>query len=197
MMRSCSGVYSAKRLTHERRAQELLYSARRSSMRYRRMVLRILILILFTSVAGHGQTPASATNYYQHGINNFERGDLDGALEDYTRAIEISSRLFPAKRSPSRTPSSANAFDSAAADRITFIDPFTARAYTNRGVVLLRKGDVDGAISDFDRAIEINSGLAEAYLDRGVARRTKGDLKGARADFDRALLINPRFSEAY
>src|SRR3979409_1521913 len=103
MMRSCSGVYSASRLTHERRAQELLYSARRSSMRYRRTVPALFVLILFASVAVQAQTPVSAANYYQHGINNFERGDLDGAFEDYTRAIEISSSLFPAKRSPNRT----------------------------------------------------------------------------------------------
>lgn len=139
-------------------------------MRYRRTVLALLILILFTSVAVQGQTPASATNYYQHGSNEFERGDLDGALEDYTRAIEISSRLFPAKRSQSRVLNSANAFGSAEADGITVIDPFTARAYTNRGIVLLRKGDVDRAISDFDQAIRINSGLAEAHLARGVAQ---------------------------
>src|SRR5258708_40357980 len=94
-------------------------------MRYRQTILSLSVLILFTSVAGQGQTPASAANYYQHGIDNFERGDLDGALEDYNRAIEISSRPFRAKRSQKRTLSGANAFDSAAADRVTFIDPFT------------------------------------------------------------------------
>jgi len=112
-------------------------------MRYRRVVLALFASILFSGVAVQTQTPASATNYYQHGINKFERGDLDGALEDYNRAIEISSRLAPAKRTDSRSLSSANALGSAEADRITVVDPFTARAYTNRGIVRYFKGDGD------------------------------------------------------
>src|SRR5881396_3350802 len=102
-------------------------------MRYRHTLPAFFVLILFASVAVQGQTPASATNYYQHGINKFQNGDLDGALEDYTRAIEISSRLYPAKRLQSRAVNGANGFDSDAAGRITAVDPFTARAYTNRG----------------------------------------------------------------
>ena len=135
-------------------------------MRYRRTVLTLIVLILLTGSVMQGQTPTSAVNHYQHGINNYQRGDLDGAIEDYTRAIELSSSLFPAKRSQTHLLNRANAFDAAAADHIIVIDPFTARAYTNRGIVLFRKGDLDGAISDFDQALRINSGLAEAHLAR-------------------------------
>jgi len=141
-------------------------------MRYRQTVPVVFILIFLAGVTVKSQTPASAAKYYEHGASKFERGDLDGALADYTRAIEISSHLSPAK---SRSLSSANAFDAAEADRIGVIDPITARAYTNRGIVRLRKDDVDGAISDLDQAIRINSGLAEAHLARGVAQRRRGD----------------------
>lgn len=41
--------------------------------------------------------------------------------------------------------------------------------HVNRGVVLLRMGDVDGAISDFDRAIELDPDQPEAYLNKGAA----------------------------
>src|SRR2546426_9808223 len=121
-------------------------------MRYRQTVLVVLILIFLAGVTVQAQTPASAANYYQHGASKFERGDLDGALADYTRAIEISAHLSPARRTESRSSRSAKAFDSAESDRITVIDPLTARAYTNRGIVRYRKGDVDGAISDLDQA---------------------------------------------
>jgi len=56
-------------------------------MRYRQTVLVLFILIFLTGVTVQAQTPASADNYYQHGASKFERGDLDGALADYTRAI--------------------------------------------------------------------------------------------------------------
>src|ERR1700730_6085826 len=144
-------------------------------MRYRRIGLTLFIL-LFVNVLVQAQTPASAQNYYNNGIKQFEKGNLDGALEDYTRAIEISSRLAPTKRDRAVSWSNTNRFDLCAeSDRITLIDPFTAWAYTNRGIVRYRKGDTAGAIADLDQAIRINPGLAETYVARGVARRTNGD----------------------
>ena len=41
--------------------------------------------------------------------------------------------------------------------------------YNNRGLAYARKGQYDKAISDFNKAIEINSKYIEAYSNRGVA----------------------------
>ena len=49
-----------------------------------------------------------------------------------------------------------------------------------------RKGDLKGAISDYDRTIEIDPKYAIAYLNRGNARDEKGDLEGAIADYTAA-----------
>src|SRR5260370_40751151 len=145
-------------------------------MRYRRIGLTLFILIYSSNVIVRAQTAASAANYFNHGTKLFAQGDLDGALEDYTRAIEISSRLTTPKRDRTGSWNNLNRFDSSAeADRITVIDPLTAWAYTNRGIVRYRKGDTSGAIADFDQAIRISPGLAATYLARGVARRKNGD----------------------
>src|ERR1700730_2084967 len=167
-------------------------------MRYRRIALTLFILLLCINVIVQAQTPDSAKKYYDHGARQFEKGDLDGAIEDYTRAIEISSRLNPTKRDLTGSWINTNRFDSSAeADRITVIDPFTAMAYTNRGIVRFRKRDIDGAIADLDQAIRINPGLAGAYGARGDTGRANGDSKGALNDFDRALLIDHNLAEAY
>src|SRR6185312_11958498 len=113
-------------------------------------------------------------------------------------AIAISSRLDRPKQIASDPLTVANRFDSAgAADRVTVIDPFTAVAYANRGVVRYWQHDFDGAIADFNAAIRISPRMAEAYLGRGVASRIKGDPDNARADFERAISINSRLAEAY
>jgi tetratricopeptide (TPR) repeat protein len=52
-------------------------------------------------------------------------------------------------------------------------------------------GNLEGAIADYTRAIEVKPSLAEAYNDRGHVRSTKSGLDGALADFDRAIKINP------
>ncbi len=48
-------------------------------------------------------------------------------------------------------------------------------------------GDVDGAIADFSKTIEINTQYAEAYADRGLAKLGKGLDTEAQRDFDKYL----------
>jgi tetratricopeptide (TPR) repeat protein len=105
------------------------------------------------------------------------------AFENYSRAIEISSHLDSGKPASS-DPLRANKLASSDTGRVTVIDPFTAVAYTNRGLVRHQQNDLDGAIADFNAAIRISPGLAEAYLGRGVAYRLKGDREQALADFE-------------
>jgi tetratricopeptide (TPR) repeat protein len=53
------------------------------------------------------------------------------------------------------------------------------------------KGDLDGALADFNKAIELNARLAYAYNNRGLVKETKGDLVGALADLTKALELKP------
>ncbi|MBV8846400.1 MAG: tetratricopeptide repeat protein [Bryobacterales bacterium] len=58
------------------------------------------------------------------------------------------------------------------------------------------RGDPDGAIADFTRAIELRPDYAEAYYFRGLAKRAKGDKDGAVADFMKAIGLKPDYAEA-
>ena len=121
-------------------------------MRYFIILFVLIGLILANAVAAQAQTPGSAVNNFQEGLKKTERGDLDGAIEDFTRAIEISSRLDRAKNV--KGPYFTSSYDGEAA-AVTVVDPFTAKAYVNRGVARFRKGDLEGAIEDYDRAVRI------------------------------------------
>ncbi len=72
-----------------------------------------------------------------------------------------------------------------------------AGAYNKRGVAYARKGQYDQAISDFNKALEINPRYATAYYNRGVAYARKGQYDQAISDFTKALEINPRYATAY
>src|SRR5215472_7663755 len=72
-----------------------------------------------------------------------------------------------------------------------------ASAYYNRGNGRYKKGDLDGAISDFDAALTFDPRLAVAYNMRGCARYHKQDLDGSIADYTRAIEINPHLVAAY
>ena len=58
-------------------------------------------------------------------------------------------------------------------------------------------GDLDGAISDSARSIELASKRASGRYVRGLARGRKEDYGGALADLYRAVEVNPREAEIY
>jgi tetratricopeptide (TPR) repeat protein len=71
-----------------------------------------------------------------------------------------------------------------------------AEAYYNWGIAKGKKGDLEGAIADFNQAIELNPRFGEAYCARGIAKGKNGDLEGSIADFNQAIELNPKFAEA-
>jgi tetratricopeptide (TPR) repeat protein len=65
------------------------------------------------------------------------------------------------------------------------------------GDSLQSKGDFDGAISNYTKAIQLNQDAAEAYNNRGNAERAKGDLDSAIADYSQALTLQTNYANAY
>jgi tetratricopeptide (TPR) repeat protein len=82
-------------------------------------------------------------------------------------------------------------------EKTTLKDHKDAKAYFNRGLAYDDKGQYDQAISDYSKAIEINSGIAEAYINRGNAYSKKSQYDKAISDYSKAIEINPKYADAY
>src|SRR5580658_3288596 len=67
----------------------------------------------------------------------------------------------------------------------------------NQGLDIAKQGDLNGAIADYDKAIQLDPKLEAAFVNRASAKDDKGDLAGAIADYDQALLLDPNDSVAY
>jgi tetratricopeptide (TPR) repeat protein len=65
------------------------------------------------------------------------------------------------------------------------------------GTVHLQKGEYDLAISEFNKALEINPRDANAYYNRGLAYWHEGKFDQAILDYSKAIEINPGLAEAY
>src|SRR2546422_6726219 len=72
--------------------------------------------------------------------------------------------------------------------------PQSAKKYVKQGIERFGKGDIAGAIVEYDRALTIDPKLAEAYLNRGKAKRAGGDLDGAINDYDIASDLDPQLA---
>jgi tetratricopeptide (TPR) repeat protein len=66
-----------------------------------------------------------------------------------------------------------------------------------RGTVLLKAGDADGAIAEFDQAILRDPGHALAYQGRAVAHTAAGRPELARADAETAARLDPLVQQRY
>jgi serine/threonine-protein kinase len=72
------------------------------------------------------------------------------------------------------------------------LKPTLALAHNNLGLALKDKGDWDGAIACYKKALELDPKLALAHNNLGNALKGKGDLDGAIACYKKALHLDPK-----
>jgi len=163
-----------------------------------RMRCSALLLLLATicwANQAHGQTPALAARYYELGHEKLQSGDWQGAVNDFTRAIELDARLQ--QRNSKSVSGDRFAGSQTGSNEISVSDPFTAAAYHCRAIAHAYLGELDEAVDDYQRALRIKPKWAEAYLNLGLARLEKKDYAGAIVDFSRAIRLNSTLVAAY
>ena len=136
---------------------------------------------------------------FYRGLSAADKGDLDKAIQNYDKAIELKPDFFGAYNSRGIAYSRKGDFDTAIKDFTTAIElkPDFAGAYNNRGIAYVKKRDFDKAIQNYDKAIELKPRLAEAYCGRGVAYGEKRDFDKAIQDLTTAIELKPDDADAY
>lgn len=112
---------------------------------------------------------SNARSYLRRGNEAQKNGNSDDAISYYTEVI----RLAPAHPG------------------------IVAEAHNNRGIAYDGEGEVDRAIEDYSKSIELKSDFDHVYFNRGNAYHTKHDYDRAIADFTKAVELKPDFAEAY
>ena len=83
-------------------------------------------------------------------------------------------------------------------DKAIDLDPRSASAYTNRGLVKYNLKEYIAAIADYNKAIELDPTFAPAYYNRGLIYRELGKEEEAKENFKKAQELDPTliFQEA-
>jgi tetratricopeptide (TPR) repeat protein len=154
-------------------------------------------LTLWNHVLGIEPTNSFAHN--NRGTILQARGDIKGALADYSAAIAVSPEYIKAynNRGVARQ---ANGDVTGALedyDRALRLNPSYTDAYVNRGSAREASGNLQGARADYDQALRLDAGHVIAYYNRGNVQRTAGNGDAALADYTTALRLDPQFARAY
>ena len=152
----------------------------------------LFIYLLILSLGVHGQEPVSADEYSQRGIARFQKNDLDGAIADFTKVIEMNGKdqefcYYFRGMAHYRKGNLNQAVDDLSKAIALKPDP---RFFDDRGNLLAKQGELDRAIVDLNKAIEIAPGYAKAYGDRALIRLMRGETADAELDFKKCFELD-------
>jgi len=145
------------------------------------------------------KSPKKARPYQGRGKAYHEKGEIDRAISDYNRAIEINPNIAYVYYDLGNLYSEKHELEKAVSNYYKAIEIKSdfAEAYNNIGNIYVRKNDLDKAILNYTKAIEIKPVLIEAYTNRGYIYQIKGNLNEAISDYTRAIEIDGYLASAY
>jgi len=149
-------------------------------------------------------TDAVAADALRRGVEFRKAGQLQEAVEAYTRCLARSPNHFRAHFDRAFAYDALDDLPKAIADYSEAIrlQPTHALAWYNRGICRERQGDAAAALDDFTEAIQGAEAskhypVADFYHNRAFAKRKLADFAGAIDDYSSALKLDSRHFKAY
>ncbi len=145
--------------------------------------------LLLTAYCSPAQT---LDEYYQSAITKYNNDDNKGAIEDLTKAIELSPLI--ANLYYTRANSKYNIQDNEAAiadfNKAIELNPGNGDYYFNRGRAKFMIKDYAGAITDFNKTTEMLPDFGEAWLVLGISKCESGNSFYGCLDIGKAVSLN-------
>jgi tetratricopeptide (TPR) repeat protein len=159
-------------------------------------------LLLVAFQAQQAPQTRSARDYLDSGVVRLQKEDIDGAIDDMSKAIEIDPHYVDAFFIRGQCLFLKGDRDRALLDydKVIELAPNARgveRVYNIRSVIRVLKGDTEGALKDLEQALALNPNYADSYSNRGVTRALRGDQAGAASDYQKALELSPNSPVVY
>lgn len=128
--------------------------------------------------------PSEEEGYSSRANVYMTKGEYDKALADCNKALELNSKDADLYLSRGSVYEKKGMLDAARGDYAHAIElKPDSENYSARGIVYMNHKDYGAAVSDFDRAITMDSKNSSAWLFRGITYAMRGE----KGDFDRAV----------
>ena len=144
--------------------------------------------------AQNGST--TATEWLAGSYVEQTRLDLAGALAAARRAAELAGDSGPAwaRVAELEFGHGRTRLARESADRARALAPRHAAVVALDGFLQAARGDVNGALAQFDRAIKLDGGLGNGWLGRGLCRIRRGEIAAGLMDLQTAAVVEPQRS---
>lgn len=145
--------------------------------------------------------PVSTESYWKRANAHHQRGQYELAIGDYTRAMEIDSKLQHLRINRAQSYICLGQFGAAFLDCDQLIaqssDASTcASAFITRALAQQALGREQDALDEYGKAIESAPEFASAYFHRGRLHEWMSRNEAAIKDFSRAIELEPNNSQA-
>ncbi|MBI5359049.1 MAG: tetratricopeptide repeat protein [Planctomycetes bacterium] len=146
-----------------------------------------------------GIAPNFSDIYSRRGYIKSLMGDMDGAIKDHVKAIELNSLNAFAYYELGYIYIKKGDSDAALGYFTKSIETKTneSSAFLYRADIRMKKGDMQGAIEDYTKGIELESKNSNSYFLRGEARYKMNDMLGAIEDYTAVIRMRPDNELAY
>jgi tetratricopeptide (TPR) repeat protein len=138
-------------------------------------------------------TGPKADDFFIQGEDKYQKGDFQGAITAYDRALKINPNYAAAYLNRGQARYFSRDTKGALEDlnQALRISPNNVEALLIRSFVRKQLGDAQGATDDLNQVMRRNPISATDYSSRGTARSFSGDRRGAIEDFNQALKLAP------
>jgi len=144
------------------------------------------------------KNPNSFMAWNSLGIYHRSKGDLDRAISDYTKAIELNPDPFSEYHNRANAYFQKHQYDQAIADYDKAVElapdnvkTYAVRSYLGRAAVLEATGNLDKAVADYTEALRLDPHDPSPYVARARAHIRKGQYAEVILDCTAAIELNP------
>ncbi|MDJ0555159.1 MAG: DnaJ domain-containing protein [Microcoleaceae cyanobacterium MO_207.B10] len=139
----------------------------------------------------YDNTAGEVKELYKRGIARSQLGDYQGAIIDYTKALEINPDWAEVLYHRGFARYKMQDYRGANADysQALFLDPYLVEVYYYRGLSRIKLRYIQAGIEDYEKALKINPNFAHVYYQRGLVYLELKENRLAIADFRKAAKL--------